>query len=559
MAVSNGRIIDRRRSTAARPSARPARSLVLIVGLALASLAGSLVAGMNTRPAAACSCAGAEVSWFVKNTEAGFIGTLEDRAEGRGNGDEWAQVVNRFSVEAWTHGDLDDAVIDVWAPQGGGACGLEIPVGQTAAVFIDRNDGQWTSSLCATLDAGQVRAAATAGVLPGGEASFAVPGVFPGGGMALLDADGSLIGYDDRFDFEWQPQVYRCPEGQRALLIDNDRAMLTDLADLSVITTVDLEGLQQVAGIRSVECADPDGDSMLVLVEGNRGVDIRRLEKIGQPGRTIEVQGLGAVAVAGDYVVTQTFLDPGERLSVLDLDGTTRIVAKLLRDNPDSYRGYVDVQARPGDGATVAVLEVDYGQDQVRSRIWMLDPATGEQLAERVVGGDAWSLRWLGTEQLMVLVGGEFASRTEILDAGTLEIVSAIDRYTAFDPILVDDALIGVEDSRVVRGQLDGAAEVLATLPSRNLGSLLALAAPIDVEPSEIEGITLRAPTGSADDSAGPVGELGDESPDTDGGSGLLIPLAIGAAAVVAVALLGLIAARRRGSTGRLRRSPPDP
>ena len=159
MAVSNGRIIDRRRTTAARPSARPARSLVLIVGLALASLAGSLVAGVNTRPAAACSCAGAEVSWFVKNTEAGFIGTLEDRAEGRGNGDEWAQVVNRFSVEAWTHGDLDDAVIDVWAPQGGGACGLEIPVGQTAAVFIDRNDGQWTSSLCATLDAGQVRAA----------------------------------------------------------------------------------------------------------------------------------------------------------------------------------------------------------------------------------------------------------------------------------------------------------------------------------------------------------------------------------------------------------------
>ncbi|MGH1492969.1 MAG: hypothetical protein ACRBK7_26845 [Acidimicrobiales bacterium] len=511
------------------------------------TLSTSLVVLVGVRPAAACSCAGADVFWFIENTEAGFIGTLEGTREERFAGDDWASVANRFSVEAWIHGDLDDAEIDVWAPQGGGACGLELRVGQTAAIFLDRRGNKFTSSLCSTVDEGVVRAALAPEPLPGGQARFAVPGVFPGGGMALLDESGLLIGYDARFDFEWSPQVLRCPEGRRALLVGADQALLVDLDDLSIVKAVDLEGLQQTVGVRAVDCADPEGTSIQMLVEGNRASDLRRLEKVGRPGRTIG-QGAtgGLLIVAGEHIVVQTYLDPGERLEVIDLDGTQRTVANLLRSGVDSYRGYSDIQARPGDGAVVAVLEIEY-TDFARSRLWLLDPATGKELASRNFAAEAWQLRWLDTDRVVLSVASGERGASEIIDAATLETITTIDNFSAFDPVLFGDALFGTQSAEVWLGSFDGSSEQVETLPSQQVGPMLLLGQPIDVEPSERSGIVLRPVVqtkSTADGDASldaPLGVVADRFP-------LLIAIGGSVAVVVATALAFVLLQRRRSA-----------
>ncbi len=556
------------------------------VGLLAAMAIAAVLALGSSRPASACSCVGAEVSWFIENADVGFIGVYQGSRENPApKRDGRDQQLATFTVSEWFHGDadthLDGDTVEVAAPANGGSCGFELRPGQEAAIFADRRGDGLGGSLCSTLDAGVVRAYLTEGGLPGGEAVLAVPGRFDRGGLALLDRDGQLIGYDDRFSFTWVPQVVGCPGGSTALFIDDGRALVVDLRDLSIRREVALGDLLQEASLTSVACRDQRGDRIDVVVErwlGDRsGYDLRSLDRIDEPGPDLDLPRSARPTLAGDRVVVQTYLDPGERLVVVDPDGSVRTVGELLRTTEDDHRGYVAVAASPdpveGDGAVrVAVLEGEYRDVGVTSRLWLLDPGTGEELVDRTIEAETWQVSWLDADRLLLVVGGEQAGRAEIVDADTLEPMATVGGWGDGDAVLVDDTLWGSGRGPILAGDLGGASREVTALPTTNAGALVALAEPITVEASGADRppVTVITPSTSStnstststsnapSDSSTTADDGSDEEavgpgqPETPSGGLPLVPGAVGAAGLAAAA--GFVLVRRRR-----RRWPPAP
>ena len=56
-----------------------------------------------------------------------------------------------FRVEQVYKGDIENR-IEVVAPAGSAACGLELGVGQRAGLLLTREGGEWRSSLCSQVD-----------------------------------------------------------------------------------------------------------------------------------------------------------------------------------------------------------------------------------------------------------------------------------------------------------------------------------------------------------------------------------------------------------------------
>lgn len=556
----------------------------LIVGLATAVTTGTTLVVASTKPAAACSCLGAEVSWFVDEFDVGFIGTFRgDRDNPDRSGNGWDDRIATFTVTEWFDGDpaahLDGDTVEVAAPADGGSCGFELGVGQQAAIFANEG-GRWLAgSLCSTLDAGVVRAYLAPQELSGGEAVLAVPGRFDHGGLALLDTEGRLIGYDHRFAFTWVPQLVTCPTGQTALLFDQGRALVVDLTDLSLRREVALGDLLDEGSLASVDCRDPVGDRVDVVVErwhGDRSVhDLRSLDTIDEVGRELDLPTSARPILAGDHLVAQTYLDPGERLIVIDPDGTERTVGELLRTTEDDHRGYVEVAAAPAgaDDLTrpVAVLEGEYGENGVTSRLWLLDPATGQELMSRTIEAETWQVSWLDRERLLLLLGGERSSRAEILAADTLETVATVEGWSDGGAVLLGDALWASSGGPVVTGALGGERRELAALPTTRAGPLIALPVPILVEPvgtaappftvltptpteisTSTSTTTIDLPDGTGEHDSDQSGddEAADPAPPdaAPGGGGL--PLLPGAVAVTGLAAAGMLMLRRRGQRG---------
>lgn len=548
----------------------------------LAIVAATLISG-SARPAAACSCAGAEVSWFIENSDIGFIGTYQGSSENPDPSDDgWDEQLATFTVAEWFDGDpephLDGDTIEIAAPGNGGSCGFEIGLGDEVAIFAEERDGRLIGGLCSTLDAEVVRSFLAPQNLPGGEAVLAVPGRFDRGGLALLDAEGQLIGYDDRFSFTWVPHVTTCPGGQTALFVDDGRAQVVDLADLSVRQEVPLGDLLNESTLASVACADPLGNRIDLVIErweNDRSVyEVRSLDSIDEPGRELDLPVAARPLLAGDRVVAQTYLDPGERLIVIDPDDTVRTVAELLRETDDDYRGYVTLAAGPPDaGSTdtpqVAVLEAEYGDTDIISRLWLLDLETGDELTSRAIEGESWEVRWLDDERLLVLGGGEQSPRAEIVAADTLATMTTVEGWWDGGAVLIDDTLWASNGGLIVQGQFGGERVEIGALPTTEAGSVIALAVPLPVEPSDAErppdSVATTAPdetstTTEPADRDGREDDRGDDdeqaSPGPVGsapGSGGL-PLVPGAVAVTGLAAAGALLLWRRD-----RRGPPSP
>jgi hypothetical protein len=125
---------------------RPGR----LVALAIIGVGAIAVPGGRVH---ACSCAVATPFELASWADAAFVGTLTgvDRGEDEGT--------FRFDVETWLMGDADAPTIDVVSAADGSSCGIEVPVGGRAALFLTGEGGRWRGSLCATLDADATLAA----------------------------------------------------------------------------------------------------------------------------------------------------------------------------------------------------------------------------------------------------------------------------------------------------------------------------------------------------------------------------------------------------------------
>lgn len=113
------------------------------------------------RPALACSCAGPpDLDRMVAESPAAFVGTLVSKVPDPEHG-PYRSTANpttyTFDVERWVKGDLGKTV-GVRAPLDGAACGIEVPIGGRAGLFVYVEDEELKSSLCATVDAEELLA-----------------------------------------------------------------------------------------------------------------------------------------------------------------------------------------------------------------------------------------------------------------------------------------------------------------------------------------------------------------------------------------------------------------
>ena len=96
--------------------------------------------------AAACSCIRPDVARDLPRADAAFVGTLvSQRAEGSAG-------FSTFEVERVAKGDLPAEVV-VRAGRDGAACGLELAKGSRTGLLLQREGGEWVSSLCSQVDA----------------------------------------------------------------------------------------------------------------------------------------------------------------------------------------------------------------------------------------------------------------------------------------------------------------------------------------------------------------------------------------------------------------------
>lgn len=159
--------------------------------------AGLAVAG--TGPAYGCSCrAGVPIEETLAGSDAAFVGVFTGRDDPRGADpivSSGRRVVNHFDVERIVKGDIG-ASVDVEAAASGASCGLELPAGARTGLFLRRDAGRWTSSLCSQVAVHELLAVAPGGGVvpaPAGGDGVAAPAVASGGGDGDEGPDWGFI------------------------------------------------------------------------------------------------------------------------------------------------------------------------------------------------------------------------------------------------------------------------------------------------------------------------------------------------------------------------------
>ena len=120
--------------------------LLLIAALALAALP------LGAQSDLACSCMAPDAQELFTNSEGAFVGTLIDNPGDDGqpftNSAEMVPYV--FEVEAAYKGEITSQIA-VMSAISGASCGLEMPEGARASIFMWVDGGEWHSGLCSTM------------------------------------------------------------------------------------------------------------------------------------------------------------------------------------------------------------------------------------------------------------------------------------------------------------------------------------------------------------------------------------------------------------------------
>jgi hypothetical protein len=109
----------------------------------LAALA--LVSLVFAVDAYACTCLPVDLERDLPKADGAMIGTVLERSVSGGT------AGYRFRVEQIYKGDVEDRAV-VFSAADGGACGLELAVGQRVGLLLTRDGDVWRSSLCQQVD-----------------------------------------------------------------------------------------------------------------------------------------------------------------------------------------------------------------------------------------------------------------------------------------------------------------------------------------------------------------------------------------------------------------------
>ncbi|MBD0330913.1 MAG: hypothetical protein ICV64_12525 [Thermoleophilia bacterium] len=328
----------------------------LALGIVLATLAGLAA---TAEPARACSCVGIDdPRRTLLESDAAFVGRLLSRRGGeRGRG------VFVFRVEVAVKGRFGETV-EVDSASDGAACGLEVAVGARIGLYLERERGRWTSSLCRQIAPDRLRAAARPLPRPNGRGPVAwlAGGTVGPHRLLALDRRGRTLAYGGGGGTVSELAV--CPESRRALEVVT-RGERTTLAvrDLRTLRARRLRLLPRSFAYRALACRSAAGDDALVYGDHHYdGEDVLLRVRPGS-GRAVWRGRSRAAAVtrAGAFVSAGTPAGVPALLAV-GLDGRARRLAALPRMTealaPSADGRLVAGVAVPGGSARVFVVDV---------------------------------------------------------------------------------------------------------------------------------------------------------------------------------------------------------
>ena len=351
----------------------------------------------TAEPAGACSCVRQDPRTSLAHSDAAFVGTLLERRERPGPIRSSADPVTLvFKVERSVKGNLP-ATVEVTTAAHGASCGIEAEVGQRIGLFLRRERGAWTSSLCSQIAPEQLLAAARPLPRPNGKGPVAllVGGRFGHARTLALDARGRTLGYG-------------AGAGETILLAPCPGARhVAELATREGSGTVYRVGVRDLRTLRLVRertlrlggqvvpselgCADRAGSVIHVFAASGEPANAARLIRVGL--RSTSVLWRGA-ALAARFRAGQAYMTAGPRgeraIAVSLASGRATLLARVppytgaLVPSPDgrilagvAHRGVRDAGRLPPrlvvvDGASRRVRTSSLGSlEVVGSVVWL--------------------------------------------------------------------------------------------------------------------------------------------------------------------------------------------
>ncbi len=163
------------------------RSILFLAAMFLAMIGPML-------SASACSCIQPDPAAFLQTGEFVFVGSLIDREQAPPTQTE--DITYTFSVDAVYVGDIRDTTIGIKSAPNGAACGFEVVPGEPVGIVANVRDGALRGSLCETVGAADLEAAARAAGIEAyvpDDAAGPDPTVVAGDEVADIDESGTDV------------------------------------------------------------------------------------------------------------------------------------------------------------------------------------------------------------------------------------------------------------------------------------------------------------------------------------------------------------------------------
>ncbi len=439
-------------------TARRARGVSPGIRALLAIGAVAVVAALSAavEPARACSCIPPDPWVFLKQSDGAFVGRLtsrDDIGEGR------ARLT--FSVERAVKGQIG-ASVDVLTANNGAACGIEASDGQRIGLFLSREDGRWTGTLCWQVAPEDLLAAA---VLPApngrGPVAMFVGGHFGPARTLALDARGRTLAYGLGPGLAEKYSV--CPGDRRVAELSTTKpagfaSYTLTIRELPTLRIVRQQILPSKQWIRDpFRCMNASGEQLVLYMSS---VDRSK------PDRLIRIRGRHSTTIWHGSASYASFSDhhafvqaPGPRgVSILAVSLRTGTAEKL---GVVPIHGVFQLVANSAGTRLAGNALEDGSQD---SRLLVID-LTRRPIAVRTVADptDFGHVLWLHADRFAYF-GNRYSGGTShiyVYDAA-LRLRARVPGWQPGDqPALVGSTAFGVSSS--------GRVLVTATLPSGRL------------------------------------------------------------------------------------------
>lgn len=465
------------------------RLATLLLLVILVSVAGFVA----PRPASACSCMQLDPTTGLSQYPAAFVGTLVE-VEGQVGAvlSSDADTIYRFEVEDWVKGDLGEFV-DIHSSANGASCGIEVGIGNRAGIFVSVRDGQYTSSLCETIDADVLLTGAEPlEVGAPGPGRLLVSGSIGGFSYVVLNGDGEIVagvnGPEDADPFDQPWQFSTCPGGNVLVEQWSRWLIVRDLSDLSIIRQVDLGDYAETTSFSSTRCMSDDGSQILLAGEewsGNNSAN--RVFTVSEGLEAGAELPLGQTHLGQGFVVIQDH--ENRAVSVVDTASQkATTVHTIARSGPDEYIDVSAIAIAPDD-TKFAIAEVDYDGPGGANSTLLFFGADGTALGRTELRGETWWIYWVDTETIVVNTSGEDGNSATLMgiEDDAVEVKQELKGWQASSPVGIDGRLYATEGGAIVTADLvTGETEQLTVLPTQFVGPMAVLPADFEISPGLI-------------------------------------------------------------------------